>query len=110
MSCVSTCIPENTFAWIPWHRVCLSRVFVDRCSVHSGKRIAPSIEFLGSPKAYSCFVDESLNSILRALAMYAHRSRFAFRVFSMWDLQGALRLSVYVPPPHQYDLCVNTGA
>ena len=68
-----------------------------------------SIGFHGSPKMYNCFLDESLNSLLRSLAVYAHRAKFCVRVFSMMDMVGALNLSVYIAPPHYTDMCLLTG-
>ena len=45
-----------------------------------------------SPKMYTCFLDESLNSLLRDVAVYAHRMRFETRVFSLFHLQAQLQI------------------
>ena len=47
--------------------------------------------FQGNPKVYSCFIDESLNLILRELAANTHRARHAERIFTHLRLIGALR-------------------
>ena len=52
----------------------------------------------GSPRAYNCFLDEGLNAVLRSLAVYAHRLKFEYRVFAMWDIQSALRVTLHVAP------------
>eukprot|EP00959_Pyramimonas_sp_CCMP1952_P237819 4969398-Pyramimonas_sp.AAC.1 len=56
------------------------------------------IEWHGCPRAYSCFLDESLNAMLGSHAVFAHRARFDHRVFSLWDLQGVLSTSRYFAP------------
>ena len=43
-------------------------------------------------------MDEGLNAMLRSLAVFAHRNRFEMRVFSMWDIQGALKVSLHIAP------------
>jgi len=60
--------------------------------------ITKRVDVHGSPRAYNCFVDEGLNAMLRSLAVFAHRNRFEMRVFSMWDIQGALKVSLHIAP------------
>ena len=41
---------------------------------------------------YAGFVDESLNMVLRSAAMFAHRSSLEKRVFTLFNMQGAMGL------------------
>ena len=50
----------------------------------------------GNFKLYSCFLDESLNMVLRTVAAFSHRIRQSFRVVYMMNLVGELGLSAYV--------------
>ena len=51
---------------------------------------------MGNPKYYSCFTDESLNSILRSAVQYVHRSTMEIRVFRMFRLRGVLQLGQHI--------------
>jgi hypothetical protein len=55
---------------------------------------------MGNPRYYSCFVDESLNMILRTVAQFAHRATLEVRVFTMFHLRGSLRLGKYLFSPN----------
>ena len=50
----------------------------------------------GNPRAYSTFLDESLNLVLRTCAQFAHRKNQATRIFSLFALRGAMGLSQYL--------------
>ncbi len=120
MSIYHSCLPIPLSIPNPNHHICMhmcvryaigSRSLSVMClaiSVHLNTA-APSVSFFGSPKAYNCFLDEGLNSLLRSLAVYAHRAKFATRVFSMWDIQGALNLNVHIAAPHYTDTPLVTG-
>eukprot|EP00959_Pyramimonas_sp_CCMP1952_P049581 1035673-Pyramimonas_sp.AAC.1 len=45
---------------------------------------------------YNCFLDEGLNSLLRDICQYAHRSTLEFRCHSLFELTGALNLSRWI--------------
>eukprot|EP00959_Pyramimonas_sp_CCMP1952_P448887 9399604-Pyramimonas_sp.AAC.1 len=46
---------------------------------------------------YNCFIDETLNTSLRAVSIFAHRSRFEYRVFSLFHLQQLLNICPHFP-------------
>ena len=50
----------------------------------------------GNFKFYSCFLDESLNLVLRDMAAFAHRSKQSYRILCMMNLLGELGLSEFV--------------
>ena len=52
--------------------------------------------FHGNFRAYSCFLDESLNLVLRNVAAFAHRAKLSYRVLHMLNLIGELKLSEYL--------------
>eukprot|EP00959_Pyramimonas_sp_CCMP1952_P460504 9479989-Pyramimonas_sp.AAC.1 len=46
----------------------------------------PRSRWLGNPKLYACWLDESLNIVLGDVAKFSHRRTFEFRVFFMLAL------------------------
>ncbi len=50
----------------------------------------------GNVRAYSTFLDESLNAVLRTVSIFAHRANQAMRIFQLFNLQGAMGLQKFV--------------
>ena len=51
---------------------------------------------LGNPRAYSTFLDESLNLMLRTVTAAAHRAKQAWRILHSFHLIGKMNLSPYI--------------
>lgn len=54
------------------------------------------IRIHGSPLNYNNFLDETLGTLLRDIAVYAHRSSYNRRAFSLLELQGRLETNVHM--------------
>ena len=52
--------------------------------------------WMGNPRFYSTFLDESLNLNLRDAAAAAHRNRMEVRIFRLFALQGSLGLAPFL--------------
>ena len=50
----------------------------------------------GNCRAYSTFIDESLNLVLRTCAQFAHRAHQGFRILQLFCLQGRLGLKEFI--------------
>lgn len=57
---------------------------------HFFAHLSLSAASIGNPKVYSCFVDESLNFVLRTIAESSHRARQEERIFTFFHLLGRL--------------------
>ena len=67
------------------------------------------MELHGCPRAYNCFLDEGLNAVLRSLAVFAHLLKFEYRVFSMWDIQSSLRVTLHIAPGYVESVSLIAG-
>ena len=56
------------------------------------------IWFFGYPKDYDTFLDESLNIKIRKCAAFAYRTAMRKRIFSLFNLQGAMLASSCLDP------------
>ena len=51
---------------------------------------------MGNPKLYSCFLDESLNQVLRSIAESSHRAHQEERIFTHFALLGSMGWSPFL--------------
>lgn len=63
---------------------------------HAFAHLAFNIGWLGNSKAYSTFLDESLNLLLRTVTAAAHRAKQAWRILNSLNLIGSMRLSPFI--------------
>ena len=59
------------------------------------------IKWAGNPKAYACYIDEGLNLLLRSTAERAHRIKFEYRIFKLFNLVSKLGLNRFIYMPSQ---------
>ena len=53
------------------------------------------ISYFGAPKNYDTFVDEGLNLLLRQVAARAHKLKYEFRIFRLFNLHGLFNLYLF---------------
>jgi hypothetical protein len=68
---------------------------------HFFAELSSRARFMGNPKTYSCFLDESLNLVLRNVAAASHRAKQEERIFTHFSLLGSMgwHLSLFGSEP-----------
>ena len=61
--------------------------------------LSARIQFLGNPRYYAVFIDESINLLLRTSGEHSHQCKFEERIFRSFNMIGKFGLNKYVYPP-----------
>ena len=72
---------------------------------HAYAHASHRIGFQGNCKFYACWIDESLNQLLRTAAQFAHRANHAVRIFELFMLQGKMGLNKFLTCAAAEDEC-----